>query len=445
MTARARHAVDLAAAGALGLVVFAGAANSGNVAFLQRAAERGRGPLLILLLALALAAAAAVRREWRLRPAVAVTLAVLLLYFLDTTAWAVLPATTLKKLAALVGIVVIGAVIAGLAPARPAFARLVLDGLLVGIGMVVTAGFLLWLVDPSRAVQPATVEYAARFIGIGDNPDTAASLLALGMPLALARVLAPGSREARVLAGLLLVAIAAEVIASGSRGALIAGFPAMFAVVALSRFSRMTLAVGLVAVVAAFGVSAWITSLPGPLTHGPHTKTVEITHLPVNAEKIVPLDQEIGSPWWKSHTLHIAQRTLLGFGVRLRALRGGIHQGLGRPLLGTGFGAEEFVNRYYGYNSENPEDGYVGIFMQTGVLGLALFLAFVIVSLGPFARRSVRMRTGPGTAPFAAAGVVVAGLLLAVSQSFFHSAGNIDAVPFWLMLLLAGSVGLARA
>lgn len=441
MSATTRERLALATAGLLALLVVADTASSGSVRSLRMLARNSRGALLVVLFLVVLVAAIGARRTWRIRPWVALALGGLLLFFLDSAAWSVLPGTTVKKLAALAGIVALAALVAGVATSWPRWGLVVLDALLAGVGVVVAAGFILWLFDSSSAVQPASVQSAARFTGLGHNPDAAAMVLAIGMPIALARALSPGARLARASCWALLLAAAAEITAADSRGALVAGFLSLLVVVWLAPMSLRRRIGGSAAVVAALVVCAAITTIPSALP-APATKPAQAIPKSdvADAEKVLPLEQEIGSPWW-THRSGLLRRSLLGSGARGSALRGAIDQGLGRPALGTGFGAEEFVNRYYGYNSGNPEDGYVGLFMQTGVVGLALFLVAVGVCLLPLLRRRVRARLSNTYA--GAAGAAVAGLLLGLSQSYFHSAGNIAAVPFWIVLLLASSAPLA--
>ena len=125
-----------------------------------------------------------------------------------------------------------------------------------------------------------------------------------------------------------------------------------------------------------------------------------------------------------------------------RAWRGAIDQALGRPVAGYGFGAEQptFVNRYYGFNSDNPENGYIGLFLQIGLVGLGAFLA--VVGRLPLGPRVLREReAASGWAP-AAAGAACAGVFLGLSQSYFHATGNVAFLAFWVALLLASVAGM---
>ena len=189
--------------------------------------------------------------------------------------------------------------------------------------------------------------------------------------------------------------------------------------------------------------AAW--SLEAPIQECHHNGHLVIdpvvsAHEPRDAQKAFSLAQEIGNPWW-THRNGGYRRSLFDTSVRLRALRGTIDRALQRPLLGYGFGAEQwaFVNRYYAFNSGNPENGYVGMFLQTGFIGLALFLLALALCIVPGIRR-------PHATPWlvASLGAAAAGLAMGISQSFFHGVGGIAYIAFWTVVFLT-AVGAMRA
>ena len=108
-------------------------------------------------------------------------------------------------------------------------------------------------------------------------------------------------------------------------------------------------------------------------------------------------------------------------------------------MAGYGFGTEArvFVNRYAGFDSDLVENSYIGAALQLGVVGLALLLAVAAAALGPFALRLARLRqAGLETA---CAGVTVAALVVAVTQSYLFSVGNVGTAMVWIcVFLLAG-------
>ena len=194
---------------------------------------------------------------------------------------------------------------------------------------------------------------------------------------------------ARAAFALLVVVFAASISASGSRGGLLAGFGSLLVVVALTPLTTR-LRLGLAALVAAGLVAAaWAIRFRARFPrHAPATRRCRRAGTPSGLCRSA---QEIGHPWW-THRAGGAQRSLFNTSVRLRALRGTIDLALDRPLLGYGFGAEQwaFVNRYLAFSSGNPENGYVGIFLQLGFVGLALFVVVLVLCVLPALRGLLR-------------------------------------------------------
>jgi len=192
------------------------------------------------------------------------------------------------------------------------------------------------------------------------------------------------------------------------------------------------------AVVVALAVSAWTMTIPKALhSTSPAAPTPARTMYSVNAEDVLPLQQEIGNPWW-THRSGDSRRSLFNASVRLRAWVGTFHRALARPLLGYGFGAEQwaFVNRYYAYVSQNPENGYLGLLLQLGFVGPPVFLFAVALCVVPGIRACLRRQSSAGYA-LAAIGAVTAALAAAMSQSYFHGPGSIAFVALWVSLAVA--------
>lgn len=440
-----RRPLDLLAAAGLALTILAAAAGSSVEIQVVTAAKPIRGIALAILGIVVVIRAIVFRTEWRIRGAVMGTLGGFCLIALVSRAWSVYPLGLRSNAIPVCVAIVVATVLAGGVRSTATANRLVV-GMVTAIGGVALAGLVLLAVDPSRAVQPATVQYPARFQGFEQNPNTAAMLLAIGTPLVFAPLLAARRVRARVGLGLLLFAFTAEVVASGSRGGLVAGFGSLLIVSAVAHASVRRRIGFAVMVLASFILAAWITTIP----HASRAPSVSATSSSpggprargIDAETVIPLDSEIGGPWW-TRTSGEIHRTLLSSGTRTRALVGALEQAAGRPLLGYGFGAEQviFVNRYYGFNSGNPENGYIGLLLQVGVVGLGLFVAAAAACLGPpFWRFIVHPDRGPPWFP-GVAGAASAGLLIGVSQSYFHAAGNIASVAFWTALLVASAAG----
>jgi O-antigen ligase len=160
-----------------------------------------------------------------------------------------------------------------------------------------------------------------------------------------------------------------------------------------------------------------------------------------DAQGILPLQNEIGSP---SPYAKPYRRGFFDTSGRTPAWRGALKQALRRPLLGYGFGTEEkvFVDRYYLFFSNRIENSYLATMLQLGLIGLAVLVSLLvaIVLLGWRGLRSVDGHArGVGAACL---GVVTAGVLIAVTQSYLTSVGSTAAAPFWIAAFLLAAVSL---
>ena len=153
-----------------------------------------------------------------------------------------------------------------------------------------------------------------------------------------------------------------------------------------------------------------------------------------DAEGDYPLDADLGRPPPGGGEPAV-QRSFSGSSGRTDAWRGAIHQAARRPLLGYGFGTEArvFVDRYYRFFGGLPEDSYIGISLQLGIVGL-------IALLGLFAACLLPLPPRPGLA-WACVGVVAAGMVMAVVQSYVYSVGNIAAAPLWIAAFMVPALG----
>jgi O-antigen ligase len=138
----------------------------------------------------------------------------------------------------------------------------------------------------------------------------------------------------------------------------------------------------------------------------------------------------------------IERRTLFGSSGRSQAWAGALDQGLERPFAGYGFGTESraFADRYFQFQGEYPENSYLGIFLQLGVAGLLALLAAFLVPLALLVRVASRLAPEDRRAAFACAAIVVAGLVLALGQSYLYSVGNVATVTVWVALLLLSAL-----
>jgi hypothetical protein len=311
----------------------------------------------------------------------------------------------------------------------------VLAGVLAGAAAVALIGLALLAVDRAAAVQAATYDLPERYRGLGENPNTVPMLLALALPPAAWFAVTARRRTARWGAAALVLLVVGSIGASGSRGALAAGAIGMLVVAAAVPVpARVRAAIaGAVVVLCAAGVVAGELEPPGRVPTPPATAAVTAEHSRyANVDAVFPLSFDVGA--------NPSARHLLGTSGRVIAWEGAIHDGEHRPLLGYGFGTEAkaFVDRYLAFEGDLPENSYIGLFLQLGAVGLALFAGLALALLWTTA---AALRHG---AVGACLGVVVAGLVLAVVQSYVYSVGNIATVTLWICAFL-GLAAAARA
>jgi O-antigen ligase len=311
-----------------------------------------------------------------------------------------------------------------------------LEGIVGGAVLVALAGLVMLAVDRTAAIEPAQVSYPARFRGFGGNPDTAALLFAIALPIALAFALRSGPR--RWLHAAACALLIGSVAPSGSRGALLGAILGALVVILLVKWTwrRRWIATALVVIVALGAVG--VSELPQPVPSGQHARAKRV--FDQNAEKGLPLDSEPGY----GRPTKVFVRSLTTSSGRITAWRGAIRQAGDRIVLGYGFGTEKkvFVDRYPIFYSQRVEDAYLGTLLELGLGGLALLLALFASIAAPIPRaaRIVADRT----ALAGAAGAFAAGLVLATVQSFPFSVGGTGALAFWLaaavlVALAAGS------
>jgi hypothetical protein len=244
----------------------------------------------------------------------------------------------------------------------------------------------------------------------------------------LGLALVAGRRRAAVGLWAVVALLVGSIAASASRGAIVAAATgALVPTLAAARPPWRPLAAG--AVVVAVAAVLVVSHAPDPDPRaGPPPLPADReppppppAPNPFDVQQQRPLQDDVG---WTSAGF---RRTVFGTGGRAAALGGATEQVLGRPLLGYGFGYEEhvFADRYAVFNAQRPENAYIGTALQVGLVGLALLLS-LIVSLVLRARPLGR----PAVAPFA--GVVLAGLVLGLSQSFVLAAGSSATAAFWL-------------
>jgi O-antigen ligase len=323
--------------------------------------------------------------------------ATLIALALASAAWSVDASLSLRRAGSLAALFAIAAALLVTSQRR------VLLGLLAGAVAVGIAGLGTLAVDHHAAVQPASTQYPARFQGFEQNPDTAALLFALVIPIAAYLLLTARTALARVVLAAALLLFAGSITASGARGPMLGGLVGTLVVVAAATRGRRRLVLAAVTL-ALFGACLGISRIP--------------------EAKPAAAASSSGSP--------PIRRTLFTSSGRRAAWVGAIHQAEDRPIAGYGFGTEVlvFVDRYAAFDSDLVENSYIGAALQLGIAGLVLLFGVVFAALGPFARAPSRGIQA------ASAGVAAAALVVAITQSYLFSVGNIGTATAWIALFL---------
>jgi O-antigen ligase len=412
---------------------------AGSITAWLETARLLRWPALLALCLLGVVAAAR-RPDRPALSAVALAAGAFVVLALISVGWSSFPEESAGRAVALVLLFVACGALAHATAGRPDAMRALLYAVLAAAALVALGGLVVLLVDHDRAIQEATTELPARYQGLGGGPNTATMLLAVAMPLAAFARLEARRPWARAVAVGLLVVLAGSIVASGSRGALAAGFGGLlaFAVLVPKGVRSRTLAAA--AVVAAAAVGTLAAGIPDPLDAPRAAAAVPAEATPIaagpgylDANERVRLQDDVGRPPFGVGDTTRRPRTLLGTSGRAEAWQGALELGATRPVLGFGFGTEGlvFVDRYVGFNSNVPENSYVGLFLQLGLIGLAAFLALV----GALLVRTAgvrRLEGGELRIAAAAAGGLVAGLILGLFQSFLYAVGNNATAAVWI-------------
>jgi O-antigen ligase len=355
-------------------------------------------------------------------------------------AWSISSRLTEERSVTLLVLFAAGASLAYAVSAEPRIWPWILRAVLAAAVVVCLLGLLVLAVAHDDAVQAAFPGTSARYQGLGQNPNTVAMLAAVAMPVAFWLVAEATARSARIAGWLALALLFGTIAAANSRGALIASVVAIlvYGAAALRSAKARAATVVLVACMFAgsYGVYQVMPSVPAGAGSLAGSGTPGGARGPAGAYFPGALYDEVGRPLY-GPTGEIS-REALGTSGRLLAWEGALHQGDQRPLLGFGFGTEErvFVDRYYTFQGSRPENSYLGLYLQLGALGVALLLGAWLV----LARGYVSILRSPASphrsVAAVCAGVVGAGLVLTLIQSYVYSVGNIASVSFWVCAFL---------
>ena len=350
--------------------------------------------------------------------------------------WSARTHSTEKRALAFLALALAGYALAATGAGRLEVVRRVLEALVAAAAIVALIGLYVLWVSHDQAVQSASLQYPARYRGMGQNPNTVPLLLAPALPLALWLWTESRSRAGRVLLAAAVLLFDGSIVASGSRGALIAALVGTAVwLVTLRRAWRLRLAL-LAAAAAVFAADVGITQIPKPLSPSPEAHRATGPHRVVrDAELLLPLEDEIGRPGKNAPPI---RRTLFGTSGRARAWDAALHQVARRPVAGYGFGTEAqvFVDRYYGFDSTVPENSYIGVALQLGIAGFVAFVA-VLAAVVWFGVLALRRSSGAALAAArACAAAVAGGLVLGLTQSYLTSPGNLASPAVWIAALL---------
>ncbi len=458
-------------------MIVAFAAGSGFQPWVKRLGHDTRWIVLMIVCAAALIDAA--QRLWierSLPPRGLLRFGVLAGSFLVvaviSTAWSVSPRLTFERAGSLAILFLLAAALAS-STARDVAARVRLfQGLAAGAIVVGVLGLFVLVLDYDVAALSGPGTW--RYRGFTENPNTIAILAAAALPLVFGLALRPitrGRRAAWLASGLLLVA---SIIASESRGGLLAacGGTLLVAVFGVEGLRNRVAAVTALVLVFGGGIalrqtvepptapfSSQVAPAPSPPANTT-TKPPKSGHQagrgkkpgtrkrPATPSSILPLIgktselprevDEIGHP-----ALSKKSTTVLASG-RLAAWKGALELIGDRPILGYGFGTEQkvFVDRWYFFEGGATENSYLGLLLQLGAVGLAFIVAIGSALLaGGFAAVRV-LRGDEQLLVLMTLGVLVAAAAIMLIQSYLYSVGNVATATVWISLFALAPVAL---
>jgi len=417
---------------ALAGAVFAFACGSSSVKPVQDVGRPLRWVTLFVLLGLSAGAVLFQRGRLRLPRSVLAAAGTLAAVALVSTLWSVDPRLTFERAATLALLLATVAALAQSSAGTHGGGDGLLYGLIAGAGAVAVAGLVVLAARHADAVQPATRDLPARYQGLGQNPNTVPLLLAPCLAIVVWLFMRTRSRRRRVVLAALALLFDGSIIASGSRGSLIAAFVGLGIVILFAplRARRRIL----LEVVTAAALAASIGIALAPKSKGASWRPPPAAHTTTpgshpnpgytNVEGAFPLDSDIGTILVESKP---RSRTLFGLTGRGEAWRGAIDLANQRPVAGYGFGTEAlvFVDRWADFVGGLPENSYIGIYLQLGASGLISLGGLLVVLVVAALRRRHRWEVaGP-------AGALAAGLVLALVQSYLYSVGNVATLAVW--------------
>ena len=367
--------------------------------------------------------------------------ALLVAVALGSAAWAADSRVSAARAASFGFLLLVGWAIAAGTRVRVERVGGVVLAVLAAVTVIAAAGIVELWHSYDQAVLPATIGRGARYNGIGENPNQVAMLLALAIPLALWAYFEARTRPAKVGVAVLALFLDGSLVASGSRGAIAAAFAGCTAFVLFALRRRRVVLVAVLA--AAFGLNLLATQLPRQSKTNPELYQEFGSTPPLSRQDLnwrLPLESELGFPGVNA-TPTIRRKLVFSSGRR-QAWEGAVRQAWDRPLLGYGFGMEEraFVDRYYLFVSSRVENSFISTLLQLGPLGVALLVFVIGAALRAWLLAARKLPDDVARVAGACGAVVVAGVALAITQSYLTSVGNPVSPPFWIALFLLGAI-----
>jgi hypothetical protein len=356
-----------------------------------------------------------------------------------STLWSADPRLTVERGASFALVLGSAAALALASAGNAARVERLLVALAAGAVAVALLGVVVLVVSPHDALQAATQTIPSRYRGIGQNPNTTAMLFAVALPLVTWLALTSDGRRRFVAWGALAL-LAGSIVGSGSRGAFATAAVGALIVAVASAATTRGRVLAAAAVTAALAASLGLAAIPSPdpnATSVANTGCVDCGFNLYNVDRYFRLEDEVGNQGSGGH------RTFFASTGRTQAWSGAIHQGEQRPLLGYGFGTEDhvFVDRFPLFFGGSAENSYVGIFLQLGLVGVLLLAAVGVALVGGCVRAFRSLRGVDRRAAAACTAALLAGLALALVQSYLYAVGNTATLTVWMCAFLGAALG----
>jgi O-antigen ligase len=365
--------------------------------------SRWRWPLLLLVGATCSVLALSARR--RIRPAWSLlAIAGVAAFFYGSSRWSIAPSLTTERS---ISICLLAAAVVAVAWYRgnsEAQTTQTIKAVLLPITI------LFWVLTPIYGFDTSLVERGElRTAGPMSNPNGMGILAAMLVPVALEVWNSSSRKRDRYVWGTALMTCLAMVALSGTRSAIVAVVSVLI-LIAVIRGSRRQMV---------------RLSVLGSL--------VAVSYVIVETSGL----RELLERYFRTESLLTASGRVEAWNTGIDLLRL-------RPDFGYGFGTEDllfehFRMRFTEHSGLMVHNSYLGLALQVGIPAAAIcyLLLFFLAGRGVWTSR--KRQRGPTAA---LVGCLIAGLIIAFSESWLYSAGNSQSLPFWVLVgLLVRNLG----